>query len=259
MFARVEYKLQAYMADNDAGAGGFTRIRLRLVNAHRLSRRRANPKAPQSTYVWALDDRTIVGLPDLDSHQAAKVFAIALSVQSRRVLHSPVILNTVTVPEYSRRGPSLRASPMLISPRYTVDERFFVEAATALKAVWGMSGDWGRLMRAAINAYWDALHAVQTRSRFLSLYAALELLVNALPKEEKGGRFDKKAAGLAGASPAEIQPLRDLNNRLKHAKALRTFGGETMSVGGESRDLKGLVDQCIATRCSFSLPTTHSR
>ena len=54
---KVSYKLQAYMADNDAHDTGSTRMKLRLVKTrHRLSRRATNTTARQSTNLWTLHD-----------------------------------------------------------------------------------------------------------------------------------------------------------------------------------------------------------
>lgn len=260
MLIRVEYKLQAYMADNDAGDRSFIRIRLRLVNAHHLSRRPANPRAPQSTYIWTLGDGSVIGLPDLDDRDAAKVFAIALSVQSWRFLHSPVILSTVAVPEYKPLGPSLGVSTTLISARRVLDERSFVEAADKLKAVWIMGGARGDILREAVNSYWDALHSVQRRSRFLNLWAAFERAVNDDGIQRTGKKFDSHAAGVTGWEAAEITPLRDLSRWLKHADTVRKLPSQVArNMGQDSAKVKQLADRAIAARLGFALSTTYSR
>lgn len=256
----VEFRLQAFMVDNDPG---YTKARLRLVNAGHLRRASVERRAPQPTYVWTLDDASIIGYPDIGEREAAKVFSIALSVQSWRFLHSPVILRRVSS---LRIKPSPQVSSPTIgmtSPLVRVDERSFIQAARELKKVLAMRGTRGKIMRAALNAYWDALFSARTRSRFLSLWAAFELALNAdrpSGKELSGGDLDMAAARITTLGPQDIQALRKLNNRLKHARSLRTYGAESAPfVGRESGTLKRLVDQSFAARLGFSLSPTYDQ
>ena len=58
----------------------------------------------------------------------------------------------------------------------------------------------------------------------------------------------------------EIEPLRHLNNRLKHGRAQRSFEFEEPPTyfGVESRDLKALVDRSLAERFRFPLPESYA-
>lgn len=262
---KVRFKLQAYMADNNANSKSFQRLRMRLINTELLRRRSANPKAPLSTNVWELDDGAIVGVDDLDEADVTKVFAVGLSVQTWRFLHSPVILNTVSLLDRDNRlgGVFARMTLKHISPQVVIDERFFLQAVLKLKTAYGSNSSRAKVLRAALNAYWDALHAVHTRSRFLSLSAALELAVNAdRPKgKELGGRelIRFVAEGVDGFDRPEVHRLRKLNNTLKHARALHTYRGDVVNVGREAGQMKRLTDHLLAKRFSFELPPTYGK
>ena len=261
----VRFKLQAYMADNNANSRSFQRLRMRLINTDLLRRRSANPKAPLSTNVWELADGAVVGLNDLDDADVSKVFAIGLSVQTWRFLHSPVILNTVSLLDRDQPpgGVFGRVSLKHISPQVVIDERFFMQAVLKLKTAYGSNSSRAKVLRAALNAYWDALHAVHTRSRFLSLSAALELAVNA--DSPKGKELDGRdlvrfvAESVEGFDRSEIRRLRGLNNTLKHARALRTYRGDVVNVGWEAGQMKRLTDHLLAKSFSFELPPTYEK
>lgn len=258
--SRVEYKLQAYMADNDVGEMMSTRARFRLVNKQHLSRRPANPRAPQSTYTWALDDSSIIGLHVLDDHDAAKVFAIALSMQTWRFLHSPVILNTVADLKYAPGGMFGTIRLKHTSPQWVLDERSFVAAAEGLKAVFTVPEARGDILREAVNSYWDALHSVQRRSRLLSLWAAFERAVNDDGRRRDGAKFDCHAAIATGCTENDIEPLRRLTTWLKHADAVTKVPHEiTENIGRSSASVKRLADRAIAARLGFALSAFYSR
>jgi hypothetical protein len=256
----AEFQLQAFMVDNDGGERSGTEVPIELVNSRSLHLTPAGQAAPQSTYVWTLDDARMIGFPDIEERKAAKVFAIALSVQAWRFLHSPVILSTVSLLHIVRRGrvrtglvgSSLRSAPI------TIDEDSFIEAASRLKTVWTMGGIRGKIMREAMNSYWDALHSVHVRSRFLSLWAALERAVNDDGVKRAGDRFDGHAASITSFSPGDIKPLRNLNNWLKHPDRVKRDEAETAAKKGvRSQTLKKLVDQSVSARLGFALSPTY--
>jgi len=241
------------MVDNDVD---WTEVRLSLANPCHLHYEEIAPQSPQPTYKWTLDDASLIGYPAIDERDAAIVFAISISVQSWRLLHSPVLLlgrdSWGVTP-----GPEVRSPRVgMTTPPIVVDERSFLKAAAAFSAVPTMTSTEGKIIRAAVNAYWDAMHSVWTRSRFLSLYAAFELTVNAVGTVTSGLKLDAKAAALIDAPPADIKPLRDLNNRFKHARAVRLFG-EATSFRGESGHLKRLTDRALAVRLHYQLPSTY--
>lgn len=257
---RAEFQLQAFMVDNDAGEGAWTVAEIDLVKSRLLHLAPVAQAAPLSTYVWTLDDATIIGLPDIDHRQAAKVFAVALSVQAWRFFHSPVIVSTVSALRISPKGLFGSVTTKLTSPRVTVEESSFVEAATALKTVWAMSGTRGKIIQEALNSYWDALHSVHRRSRFLSLWAAFERAVNDDGGDRRGTRFDNYAASITSFGCGDIKPLRELNNWLKHANQVREHEAEiAANIGVSSRTLKRLVDQSLASRLGFSLSATYDQ
>jgi hypothetical protein len=204
-----------------------------------------------------LDDASLIGYPAIDADHPAIVFAISLSMQSWRLLYSPVLLLSMdswgVAPSPDIPSPTIG----LGTPPIVVDERAFLLAAAALKTTPTITGNQGRILRAAANAYWDALHSVRTRSRFLSLYAAFELAVNASGADEKGKRFDAKAAALIGATADQIEPLRQLNRQLKHTTAVLQFDEATPSLGRESGRLKRLTDRALAARLHHQLPSTY--
>jgi len=256
----AEFQLQAFMVDNDAGERSRTEVPIELVNSRSLHLTPACQVAPQSTYVWTLDDARMIGFPDIDERKAAKVFAIALSVQAWRFLHSPVILSTVSLLHIIRGG-RVRTGGVgssLSSRPITIDEDSFIEAAKRLKTAWTMEESRGRIMREAMNTYWDALHSVHVRSRFLSLWAALERAVNDDGVKRTGDKFDTHAARITSFRPGDIKPLRDLNNWLKHADRVQRHEAETAAKKGvRSQMLKKLVDQSIAARLGFVLSPTY--
>ena len=256
----VRYKLQAYMADNDVGKRSFQTVRLRLANARVLSRRRANRGAPLSTYLWSLEDAAVIGLRDLDERDAAKIFAIGLSVQSWRFLHSPVILSTVAALDYDPGTDVGRVSIKLTSPTVVLDEQLFLQAAQGLKAAWMIPGSRGDILREAINSYWDALHAVLRRSRILSLWAALEKAVNDDGKSRPGGSFDRHAATATGWEEADIKRLRDLTRWLKHSNVVaKPPPGITDDMDRDASKVKQLADRAIASRLNFPLSTVYEQ
>jgi hypothetical protein len=256
----AEFQLQAFLADNDAGEKAWTVAPIELVNHRLLHCALADQPAPQATYDWTLDDATVIGLPDIDHRDAAKVFAVALSVQSWRVLHSPVILSTVSLLHIVRRGLLFTGGvgTKLTTRVVTVDEGAFVEAGQALKSVWIMGEERGKVMREALNSYWDALHSVRARSRFLNLWAAFERAVNDDGRRRDAGKFDEHAASATSFGSEEIKPLRDLTRQLKHADALvRADTTLPQNMGPESARLKRLVDHALAARLRFSLSATY--
>lgn len=256
----AKFELQAFMTDNDAGERSGTEVPLELVDARVMHCVPADQPAPQSTYDWTLDDATVIGVPDIDHRDAAKVFAIALSMQAWRVLHSPVILSTVSLLHTVRRGRLFAGGvgTKLTSRVVTVDEGSFVEAAQALKRVWTMEGERGKIMREALNSYWDALHSVRTRSRFLSFWAAFERAVNDDGKRRDSTRFDDHAASATSFNSGEIGRLRGLTRLLKHADALgRADTTLPQHMGPDSAKLKRLVDRSLAARLGFSLSAIY--
>lgn len=261
-------KLQVYMTDNDAGERSFTRARFRLVNTNSLSRKRANRSAPQSTYVWTLDDPSMIGMPDVSVDEGAKVFAIALSMQTQRFLHSPVILSTVAVPAVERSGPdflvggirTVLSSPGTGSHPNIIDERKFAAAARCLRTVWSVRSSRGDILRESLNSYWDALHTVQRRGRILSLWAAFERAINDDGERRPGKKFDRHAARATGIEAQEIGSLRDLTRFLKHADVVvKPPADVTESIASDSRRIKELADRAIAARLDIELPVTYTR
>ena len=254
---KAEFLLGAFMVDNDVGERAATIFRLKIANEHRLHKTALRPTALVSRYRWTLDDAAIIGIPDIDDWAAAKVFVIALTVQSSRSLHSPVIVSTVSLLHVERHGLVGELKTKLTSPPVTIDEEAFVDAAKALSKGWAWKGTRGRIMREAVNSYWDALHSVHRRSRFLELWAAFEKLANIDAKRNLGGAsLDAHAARVASAKPADILPLRRLNNWLKHPQEKRPAGAD--DIGQEARKLKRLLDQCLSGRLSFSLSNTYT-
>lgn len=256
----AEFQLQAFLADNDAGEKAWTVAPIELVNSRLLHCALADQPAPQSTYNWTLDEPTAIGLPDIEHRDAAKVFAVALSMQAWRVLHSPVILSTVSLLHTVRRGRLFAGGvgTKLTSRVVTVGEGSFVETAQGLKRVWTMEGERGKVMREALNSYWDALHSVRARSRFLNLWAVLERAVNDDARRRDGSNFDDHAANATRLSSDEIKRLRDLTRQMKHADALvRADTTLPQNMGPESAKLKRLVDRSLAARLEFSLSATY--
>lgn len=246
--------LQPFLVDNDVG---FTEVHLSLENQCHLHYQEIAPRSPQPTYKWTLDDASLIAYPTIGQQHAAAVFAISLSMQSWRLLYSPVLLLRVDYWAVDP-GPDVPSPTIgMGTPLIVVDERSFLKAAAALSPVPTMTNTEGIIIRAAMNAYWDALYSVRTRSRFLSLYAAFELTVNASGRDEKGKRFDAKAAALIRAAADQIEPLRQLNRQLKHATAVLQFDEATPSFGRESGRLKRLTDRALAARLHFQLPSTY--
>ena len=230
----AKFQLQAFMVDNDAGERSRTEVPIELVNSRSLHLTPAGQVAPQSTYDWTLDDARMIGFPGIGERKAEKVFAIALSVQAWRFLHSPVIVSTVSLLHIVRRG-RVRTGLVgasLRSPPNTIDENSFIEAAKGLKTAWTMDESRGKIMREAMNSYWDALHSVHVRSRFLSLWAALERAVNDDGVTRTGHKFDTHAASITSFSPGDIKPLRNLNSWLKHADRVKRLEAETAAEKG---------------------------
>ena len=215
-------------------------------------------RALRPTHRWTLNDPAVIGYPQIGEHNALVVFAIALSMQNQLFLHSPAILREISV--LSASPSPLVPTPGIGMSGYVVkiDEELFVAMAIRLKNSWALPGKRGVALRAALAAYWDALHSIRVRSRYLNVYAAFELAVNHL-QEKTSDRFDRKAGNLTRRSPAVIKNLRELNNSLKHSKAAATYGQRTAYIGLQSRNLKGLLDRSLAKRLGFRLPVTYGQ
>ena len=244
------------MADNDAHDTGSTRMKLRLVKTrHRLSRRATNTTARQSTNLWTLHDGTIVGLPDLDQRHAARVFAIALSVQSWRFLHSPVIISTVSELDLGRIPP---LTTQMTSPRVLLDVDRFAAAAEGLTSVWTMDGPRGEILREALNSYWDALHSVHRRARILNLWAAFEKAVNDDGERRTGRNFDRHASEATTWEKTEIHRLRDLTRWLKHPDVIAELpDGVRENIPVDAGRIKRLTDLALADRLEFDLSAAY--
>ena len=135
-----------------------------------------------------------------------------------------------------------------------MDEGAFIEAARRLRGLWALSGDPGKILLEAVNSYWDALHSVHIRSRWLSLWSAFERAVNHDGVGRSGKRFDQHASSATGTDCADIARLRELNNQLKHADALSRLASLRVEVKAvDAGTLKRLCDKSLATRIGFNL------
>jgi len=248
--------LQAFMADNNVGDRAATEVNLELANASRFTVSRLSGWFPQATYSWTLSDPALIGLPTLDTSDAAKLMAVGLSTQHYRVLHSPVLLHNVSELQLHKPGPSGVVSFVVGPPRIKLDEAYVVQAIEALRQTWLGTDDRAFILREAIDNYWDALHSVQRRSRYLNLWAALEKVVNSDSVGRDGKIFDQEVATLTHIAVTTIESLRQLNNQVKHVpKPARLATGVRLDVTGvQSRDAKQLLDLSLAARVGFSLP-----
>ncbi len=255
----VSLRLQIVYVDNDVGERSATISRISLKNERLLHLEQEPEPKLLTTCLWTLDDPSVIGIPDLDETEATKVFALALSVQSSRFLHSPVIIDTVSALGIDKKGMFGILSTKLVSPEVELDEDKFVEAAAALRKMWSRGGRSREVLLAAINSYWDGHLSVHVRSRYLNLWAALERLANAYSKKSvNGGDLDRRIGWLAGRVPHRIEPLRRLNNHLKHADSVRQLPASTIAnIGRDSRLLKQLVDRSLARRCHFKMSRTY--
>ncbi len=255
---RVTVELQAFMVDNDPG---WAKTEFRLVNQRHLSFSALREDTPFPVHVWTTDDASLVGYGSIDDRDVLKVFSIALSLQAWLFVHSNVIVSRQTSlqvePAPVVGGVAIGMSGYAI----TVDEDSFNAAATGLSNALGLAGDWGMLMRTSINAYWDAVRSVQTRPRFLNFWAALEVAVNAEGNPKTGLDLDKKVSGATGVSAGAVEPLRELNNRLKHGRASFSHAVEepALFLGSESSTLKRMCDHALASRLGFALSPTYEQ
>lgn len=254
--ASITIDLQAFMADNDPGSA---RSRFEVLNQRHL---RFTPLevGPYPAQTWSLDDASLIGHGSIADDHLQMIFCISLSLQAWLFLHSPIIVSRISSltiePRPQVSGVTLGMSGYVI----TVDEDSFAAAAAGLGRGLTMGGDRGKMVRGAIRAYWDAVQSVRLRPRFLNLWAALELVINATGKRARGPELDRKISRATHISPKKnIAPLRELNNKLKHGKARPAAAMEepVLFVGSESSRLKRLVDRAFAQRLGFSLSPSY--
>lgn len=239
------------MADNDPGSArsGFEVLNQRHLTFTPLD------EGPYPAQTWSLDDAALIGHGSVADDHLQMIFCISLSLQAWLFLHSPIIVSRVSSPSIEP-GPQVSAVTLGMSGYVVrIDEQSLYAAASGLCRGLLMTGDKGKMMRAAINAYWDAVQSVRLRPRFLNLWAALELSINATGERPRGPKFDNKISRATHVSPKKhIAPLRQLNNKLKHGKR----GEEPVRfVGSESSRLKRLVDRAFAHRLGFALSPTY--
>ncbi len=173
--ASIAVDLQAFMADNDPGSArsGFEVLNQRHLRLTRLE------EGPYPAQTWNLDDASLIGHGSIADGDLEMIFCIALSLQAWLFLHSPILVSRVS---RARIEPSPQVGNITLGMSgyvVRIDEQSLYAAASGLCRGLRMTGDKGKMMRAAINAYWDAVQSVRLRPRFLNLWAALELSINA--------------------------------------------------------------------------------
>jgi hypothetical protein len=144
---------------------------------------------------------------------------------------------------------------VLKSVPIVIHEEGFLVAARGLQAAFALSAPTGTILQEAINSYWDALLSVHTRSRFISLWSCLERAVNHDGAGRIGQEFDRQANAATGKSEVMVKRLRQLNNGLKHAKAIVSLAPDfAKQASSGSREVKELADRALADRLGIALP-----
>ena len=250
----IEYVLQAFLADNNAGAKASSTTEIALTNASQIKLTLLENNFPLSTYRWEFDAQAVPGLLDLDIENSAKVLAVGLSMQHARILHSPVLLYTISAIELHRSGIHGDLSNRIILRPFDLEEHKILENWSRIAQF--MKAPTNLHVLEALDNYWDALHSVMRRSRYLNLWASLEKASNHDGRSRNGSEFDKRVVAITKVDESKVCALRTLNNDLKHIArpAREATGNAVLVTGPDSAAVKALLDLTLSQFFGLSSP-----
>jgi hypothetical protein len=248
----LSYELQAYFADNAASEDGATEISIDVEKSQgHIS---VSPAATelQSTYVFTLDDASLVGHGLLPEHRLGEIVVVAASICCKRVYLSPVLLRR-SVPRLTGRTGMFGTLTSLVKSGKgeSISEEQFLDLANRLLRLETMPGVPVANLRQGFTSYHRAVLSIDPSTRYGHVWAALEKSVNT-HHDDTGPKFDRKAAVVVGELSQTIEPLRELNNKLKHAfrnlSDVQLLDQLYPTLQMKSLDLKSLTDTALKMR-----------